>query len=403
MKLYYFVFLFLLFNLSSFSQGSDSLIIDYKNGITKHNVLSAHPFGIFMSRIQGNFKTHASNKTNFKISLESGNVWSAPVKTYIPNNEEDRDLARNYDWDFAHFHFNEESLDAKTFELEIDGVIKGIRTNIELNLAKKHELNIGLRMFMLTKGQIPFSLLTSDNFIEFFHRNIGGGDDPFDRGVFGYGDAKIKYVDRNGNVLELDSGDLFIGGLETNYYYYPEALINKKKNLHFNFGLHLGTNLSKYNSSIDLGLSSNAIKTFKISDNKNFQIGISLGAIKKNMVNFKNDNIDLGTNDFIGYLESALEYNFVSKKGIIHSFGTDFFIQTSLNKKEELEYIIPIRHPDNHKAWGHGVTNLYKNNDYWTFMYSFTKKNTLTLYLQQDFTVNNNPDIQTGIGYSFNL
>ena len=374
-----------------------------KNGISKHSVLSAHPFGVFISRIQGNLKKTAVDNTTIKIGLESGNVWGTPIKTYIPNDEEIRNQVRDIEWHQAQYYFDEESLDAESYDLQIDGVLKGLRTTIELKLAKEHEINFGLRLFMLTKGKFPFSNLTSDEFIEFFHSNIGGGEDPFDRGVFGLNKAYIKYTDRNGNTMEIENGDVFIGGLETSYYYYPEFLINKNKNLHFNFGAHLGTNLSKYNSSIDIGLSSNAIKTFYISNNKNFQIGLSLGAIRKNAINFKDDNIDFGTNNFIGYLENGLEYSYVSKKGNIHSFGTNFYVQTTLNKKDEREYIIPIRHPEAHKAWGHGVTNLYEFNDYWTFLYSFTKKNTLTIYLQQDFTVSNNPDIQTGISYAFKI
>ena len=400
---YFFVFVFFIYSFASFSQETDSLTLAVKNGISKHSVLSAHPFGVFISRIQGNLKKTAVDNTTIKIGLESGNVWGTPIKTYIPNDEEIRNQVRDIEWHQAQYYFDEESLDAESYDLQIDGVLKGLRTTIELKLAKEHEINFGLRLFMLTKGKFPFSNLTSDEFIEFFHSNIGGGEDPFDRGVFGLNKAYIKYTDRNGNTMEIENGDVFIGGLETSYYYYPEFLINKNKNLHFNFGAHLGTNLSKYNSSIDIGLSSNAIKTFSISNNKNFQIGLSLGAIRKNAINFKDDNIDFGTNNFIGYLENGLEYSYVSKKGNIHSFGTNFYVQTTLNKKDEREYIIPIRHPEAHKAWGHGVTNLYEFNDYWTFLYSFTKKNTLTIYLQQDFTVSNNPDIQTGISYAFRI
>lgn len=404
MKLhYFFVCLLFICNYSGFAQESDSLALANKNGITKHSVLSTHPFGIFISRIQGNFKTHASSETNLKISLENGNVWGTPMKVYIPNDEETRNEVRAIFWDQTQYFFDEETLDAKSYESQIDGVIKGLRANVTFNLDKEHEINIGLRMFMLTKGKFPFAVFTNDEFIEYFHKNIGGGDDPFDRSVFGLKEAYIKYTDRNGNTLELENGDFFIGGLETTYYYYPEALINKSKNLHFNFGAHLGTNLSKYNSSIDLGLSSNAVKTFYIKDNKNFQIGIGLGVLRKNAIDFKDDNIDFGTNDFLGHLESTLEYSYVSKKGNIHSFGTDFYVQTTLNKRDERYYMIPVRHPNAHKAWGHGITNLYETNNYWTFMYSITKKNTLTIYLQQDFTVNNNPDLQTGISYSFKL
>lgn len=401
---YYFVFLLFISCFSGFSQEPiDSLIQIKKNGITKHSILSTHPFGVFISRIQGNFKTHTSKKTRLNISLESGNVWGAPVKTYIPDDKDIRNFLKNIIWDQAQYYFDEDTLSTKSYDLQIDGVIKGLRANFEINLSKEHELNIGLRLYMLTKGSLPFTLLSSDNFIEYFHKNISGGYDPFDRNAFELNKAYIKYIDRNGNKMEINSGDFFIGGFETNYYYYPETLINQNKNLHFNFGTHIGTNISKYNYSIDLGLSANTIKTYTFNNRKNFQLGLSLGFTRKNAINFKDDNIDFGTNDFVGYLENALEFNYVSKKSIIHSFGTIFYFQTTLNKKDEFEYIIPIRHPDAYNSWGHGVNNLYKTNNYWSFLYSFTKKNTITIYIQQDLTVNNNPDLQTGIGYSFKL
>ena len=386
-----------------YSQNSDSTIISNKNGISKHSVLSTHPFGIFISRVQGNFKKKVSERTRVSLGLESGNDWGTPIKTYIPNDETIRDIVRDIPWHQAQYLYDEDTLSAKSYELQIDGIIKGLRGNVEIKLGKEHELNLGFRLYMLTKGKFPGSIFTSDEFIEFFHENVGGGDDPFDRAVFGYNKALIKYTDRNGNKLEIENGDLFVGGLETSYYFYPESMINQSKNLHFNFGAHLGTNVSKYNSSIDLGISANTIKTYSFNDKRNFQIGLSLGMLRKSAISFKKDNIEFGTNNFIANLESALEYNFVSKKGTIHSFGANFYVQSSFNKIDERSYMIPIRHPDAHNSWGHGVTNLYEYNDYWSFLYSLTKKNTLTIYLQQDFTVSNNPDIQTGISYSFQL
>jgi len=396
-----FVFLTFFSINNSYSQEQDTAFSSIKNGISKPSILSTHPFGIFFSRIQGNFKSIPTRKHSLNISLESGNVWGTPIKTYIPNDESIRNEARKYEWHQAQYFFDEESLDAKSFELQIDGVIKGLRLNTNFRLGNQHELNLGLRFFMLTKGKAPFTILTSDKFVENFHNKIAGGDDPFDRGVFGHNKAQIKYLDRNGSRIELTNNDFFIGGLETTYYYYPKAL--STDTFYTNFGAHFGTNLSKYNSSIDFGLSSNITKKI-LMPNENFvQIGLGLGALRKGVLNMKQNNVDFGTNNFIGHLESALEYNFISKKRTIHSFGVDFYFQTSLNKKDELEYIIPIRNPDAHKAWGHGVTNLYKNNNYWTFLYSFTKKVTTTFYLQQDFTVNNNPDIQTGVSIAFNL
>ncbi|WP_452228903.1 hypothetical protein [Lacinutrix sp. MEBiC02404] len=400
---YLFIFTLVLFPFITFSQQVDSIPTTIKNGITKPSIVSSHPFGIFFSRLQGNFKTHATKKAVVNISLESANVWGPPVTTYVPNDEATRNEARKYDWDLAQYHFDVEDLDAETFQLQIDGVIKSIKANVAFNLSDNKELVVALRVAMLTNGEYPLSFFTSDKFIEDFHSKIAGGEDPFDRKVFKLNDAGIKYTDRNGNTAELEKNDVFLSGIETYYYYYPEWLINKNKSFFMNLGSHLGTNLSKYNTSIDLGVSVNAVKKIAFKNENYAQIGASLGSLRKNAINLKKDNVQFGTNNYVAFLESALEYNFISKKGSTHSIGLDFYIQTSLNKKKELDYIIPIRHPDAHDAWGTGTTNLYKNNNYWTLLYSFTRKVTTTIYLQQDLTVNNNPDIQTGVSVSFKI
>ena len=374
-----------------------------KNGIYKHSVLSTHPFGVFFSRLNNNFKTHISNETELSISLECGNVWGPFVKTYIPNDDDIRDLVSQREWHQRQYILNEDTISAKTFEIKTDGVIKGLRANINFKVNKTQEVNIGIRTFMLTKGKFPFTVLTSDKFIENFHNEVAGGEDPFDRAVFGLNQAEISYTDRNGKQLALKSGDIMATGVESAYYWYPEFLINEKRTLHINIGGHLGTNLSKYNSSMDIGITSSGVKDFSIIKPNDFSLGFGLGLLRKNIIDFKSDNLVLGTNDFIGNLESVIEYHFVSSGKTTHAFSANFYFQTSLNSKKEYEYIIPIRTADGHKSWGHGTTNLYKNNDYWTFMYTFSRKVATSFYLQQDFTVNNNPDIQTGINMRFRL
>lgn len=357
----------------------------------------------FFSRLQGHFEMNAPVKNYLNISLESGNVWSPEVKVYIPKNEFDRAIIREYNWDQAHRAFDENTIKKDSFNIANDGVIKGFKANLNIRLGSKHELQIGLRTYLLTKGKAPFTILTGDKLIEDFHDNIAGGSDPFDRRIFGLNKANIKYLDRNGNNLNINAGQFFATGLETAYYYYPKFLKNKKQNFSMNLGSHLGVNLSKNNASLDFGLSTNAIKTFTINDKTNFNIGTSLGVLRKNVVDFKSTNLEFGTNNFIAFTETALEYSFRSRKGTIHTFATDFYIQTSLNKKDEFEYIIPIRNENAFNSWGQGATNLYKNNDYWSFIYSFGKKTTTYFYLQQDLTVNNNPDLQTGFGFKFGI
>lgn len=41
---------------SGYSQEADSIAVNPKNGIVKPSILSTHPFGLFISRIQGILK-----------------------------------------------------------------------------------------------------------------------------------------------------------------------------------------------------------------------------------------------------------------------------------------------------------------------------------------------------------
>ncbi len=372
-----------------------------KNGISKPSLLSTNPFGIFISRLNHNLKKKAASNYELDFSIESGNVWGPNVKTYIPNDENIRNELRAIPWFSRQYLFDEDSLNADNYEIETDGVIKGFRGNLTIPLKHNQELTIGFRAFLLTSGFFPFSSFTNDKFIEFFHDNIAGGSDPFDREVFGYNKARIKYIDRNGNRLDLKSGDFAFGGIETHYYYYPKFLNSKQ--IYLNFGAHLGTNLSRYNTSLDLGFSFAAVKQLDFNTRNFMLFGFGINGIRKNIVDLKPDNIDFGTNNFIGSLESDIEYNFVSKGNTTHSFTISFYLQTSLNKKDEANYAIHVRDEDAFNSWQHGTRHLYKNNDYWTLVYSFTRKVQTSFYIQQDFTVNNNPDLQTGIAIKFKL
>jgi len=396
-----FVF-FLSFSLIAFAQSDqDSIPAFTKNGISKPSIVSANPFGIFISRLNHNFKLKASTRKELNISLESGNVWGPNVKTYIPNDEALRNEMRGIAWFSRQSYVNEEMIDAQQFEIETDGVIKGLRGDFTIPTGKNQELVVGFRAFILTNGKFPLSVLTTDRFIEFFHDNVAGGDDPFDRRVFGLDKAKFLYRDRNGRELNLGNGDFLTAGIETHYYYYPTFLNDKK--IYFNLGAHLGTNLSEYNMSMDVGLSAAGVKQFDLNDRNFILFGLGTNVLRKNAVDFQSDNLDFGTNDFIGSLEANTEYSFISKGKTYHSFGISFYLQTSLHKKDEDKYNIYVRDDDAFNSWGHGTRHLYKNNNYWTFAYTFTRKISTTFYIQQDFTLNNNPDLQTGVSVKFGI
>ncbi|MBP0903237.1 hypothetical protein ACFSKN_14800 [Mariniflexile gromovii] len=379
------------------AQKQDSL--SFKNGIEKPSILSTHHFGIFSSRINTNFKLTPNKNTSLTFTSASGNNFHPFVETYIPKDPEVRAEQSKLVWYHRNFHFeNQETTPADYMNIVIDAVIKEFRFGINIPLNKKNELDITLRSYLITKGKYPFSLFTGDESIEWFHTNVAGGEDPYGRRYYGLNQVNFKYQDRNGNTLELNNNDFFVGGIEVNHYYYPSLSINKTKNIYINFGSHLGINTSKFNSSIDFGLSANAIKKIQIKNNYEFNAGLGLNVLRKNMINFK-DVVDLGNNPYLGTFEADLEIAKFTKQKNYNAFSVNYQIQSSYNKREEADYYRMIgKWKEINGGWQHGFETLYKSLSLWTFMYTYGRPNlTLSLYFNEDFRVNNAPDFQTGI------
>jgi hypothetical protein len=371
-----------------------------KNGIDKPSILSLHHFGIFSSRINQNFKIKSSANSTFTFSYASGNSFHPFVEAYLPKDPAIREEQRKLIWYHRNFQFiNQETTPADYMNIVIDAVIKEFRQDIIIPLSNQQELGITLRSYLITKGKYPFSFFTSDESIEWFHSNIAGGEDPYGRRYYGLNRVDFKYTDRNGKVLELNNNDFFISGIELNHFYYPSFLINKKKNLFFNFGTHLGINTSKYNPSLDFGVSANAIKKLVLKNNNEFHFAVGANVLHKNFINF-DGVIDLGNNPYLAAFEGDIEFTKYTKKKNYNSFGINYQIQTRYNKLKEADYYKLIgKWKEIHGGWQHGISTLYNNLSYWAFIYTYRNpKFKIILYFKEDLEVNNAPDLQTGFG-----
>ncbi len=364
-----------------------------KNGISRPNTLATHPFGILFYILPQNFKEAPDSSTTIGLQINSGNVWGQPVTTFLPSDENIQQQLENIPFFGRIFQFDEANLPSDSYSFQYDGVIKDIRLVLGFPVNKQSELTVTARSFTLTDGTFPFSFVTNDRFIEFFHGNIAGGDDPFGRERLGLDQAGIRYTDRNGRVFDIVENEIVFSGIEGAYYLYSKP---SKDNLFFNLGFHVGINLSRYNSSIDLGLSFNGLKKYTLTSNSDFQIGTGIGILRKDLVNFNTNQTDLGTSTYFGNLEGHLEYSKKSGRGVFHSFGINYRIQTPYNNKAEENYYVPFS-PTRIARWHEASTHLYKFPSYWSFIYTITKKIEFSIYLQQDLVVNNAPDIQTGI------
>lgn len=393
--------LFFCLNISVLNaQQKDSLEI--KNGIDRPSLLATHHFGIFSSRINQNFKIKPPKNSTLTFDYASGNVFHPFVESYFPKDPNIRKQLSETIWYSRNFNFiDQETTPADYINIVIDAIIKEFRLGINIPISKKHELGITLRSHLISKGKYPFSFFTSDETVEWFHSNIAGGEDPYGRRYYGLNQVNFKYTDRNGNTLELNNNDFLINGIEFNHFYYPSLSINNSKNIFLNFGTHLGLNTSRFNPSIDIGISSNAIKQIDLKKEYQLNIGAGINILRKNIINFK-ETIDLGSNPFLATVESSIEIVKYTKKKNYHAVSANYQIQSRYNKLKEADYFKLLgKWQEINGGWQHGVTTLYKALSNWSFVYTYGRPDfKLSLYFKEDFLVNNAPDLQTGVNLS---
>ncbi|WNH09184.1 hypothetical protein [Thalassobellus suaedae] len=374
-------------------------LLSFKNGIDNPTLLTTHHFGIFSARINTNFKFAPPKTITFSLSSVSGNNFQPYVEAYLPQEPAVRQEQSKLSWYKRDFKFlNQETTPVDYMNIIIDAVIKEFRLTTIIPLSKKHELDISIRSYLITKGKQPFSFFTGDETIEWFHSNINGGEDPFGRRYYGLNQVNFNYTDRNNNTLELTNNDFFIGGIEFNHFYYPRFSINKTKHIFMNFGSHLGINTSKFNPSIDIGISANAIKMFQLKDKQELNLGIGINLLRKNVINF-DTVIDLGNNAYLATAESNIEYTRYTKKNNYHALGINYQIQSRYNKLKEADYYRLVGDWSAiNGGWHLGFDSLYRNLSIWTLIYTYGHPNyKVSVYFKEDFIVHNAPDFQTGI------
>lgn len=372
--------------------------IAQKNGIDKISFLATHHFGMFSARINQNFREKPVIKNRFEFSIASGNTFHPYLETYLPEDPAIREQFSNTIWHDRRFDY--ENNPADYYNIVVDAVFKEFRLAYTFKLSEKSDLQITSRSFITTEGNYPLSFFTSDETIEWFHSNIAGGHDAFGRRYYGLNQVNVRYLDRNGRLLELNKNQFVFAGLDMNYHYYLDSKKLNEKNIFINLGGHLGINTSKYNASTDVGASINSHKLWKSKNGQEFRFGLGAAVLRKNLIDFNENNIQLGTNDYLGSFETMFEWTKYTRKKNYHSFGVNYQLQTAYNKTSEADYYFLLgKWQEINAGWHNGAATLSLAMTSWNFSYTYGHRNfALSLYLKEDLDVNNAPDLQTGIG-----
>jgi hypothetical protein len=400
-----FFFLSMFFSFASAQSPAEDFMdkeIEKSSDIIKPNLLSTHPIGMYISRINHNFNIRSPEKYSFSFEISSGNVMLPYVKSYELTNPIDKKIAEDTPWYNREYLFNLNELPAKTKEFSVDGVIRSYRFVFALPLTINHELNFGIRTNSIDKGKYPSSVFTSDESIEWFHSKIAGGEDPFSRKYYGLNKAGIYYKDENNNSITMKGGDFIIQGIEVNYFYYPKLEMNKKHKTYLNFGTHLGVNTTKYNPVADIGISSSLIKKIVVKDKNILTIGLSAGSLRQRFIQF-GDRVNISNQTFLYSFESLIDYKIKLKNNNYISYGINYSFQSSYNKKNDSDHIVLTGERIN-THWQQTMSHLYENLEGWNFILTYSAKQfSYFVYLREDFKLDNAPDLQTGFGVKMSL
>ena len=373
-------------------------------GINLPNVLSTHPLGEFMSRVAPNFKTAVDANMSLYLGEYNGNVFSPLTTAYFPVNAADRNFMAARTWNnrvywFATYHYPSTSA-----SFVAEGVLRAYQMKLNIPLGKNQEISFSPRMFSLDKGYAPYSIITNDESIEWFHSNIAGGNDPFGRRFYGFHHAIIHYVDETGHSLNVNPNQLVFGGFESDYMVYPKWKKLNKRRYFINLMGHFGLNTTAYNPTIDLGGSFSLVKRIPLKNGKEISLGINAGALRNGLIQYAiGDRVSFATSNWIYNLSGQFEYKKPLRKNRTISFGLNYFFQSWYDNRTPYNYVVfmGIRHTT---FWPYSMLTLYKHLEGETFVVGYTVgKMYYFTYIREDLLVDNSPDIQTGFGFKINF
>jgi hypothetical protein len=375
-----------------FAGSSDSS--DFFSGSVKPTMLTTHPLGLLFTRIDHPFQNKPPRSLLFQLDIGTGNVWLPPTTSYFPKDPATLTQLLKVPWHKRDSVYNLLPRNHDSSLFEADGIIRSIFLKILFPLSKRLSASVQIRSFLITNGKPPFALLTSDAFIEEFHRSVAGGNNPFARNQYGYNKAAIYYQDKNGNYIKFHNNQFVLSGIQSDLFYYPELRWLKKHHASITTGLHTGVNTTTRMPLLDLGLSATFQKQSN-PDKKNVCIFSLAGSFITRGVIHRKQELAFSNRKTIPSFETQLEWRRKNNSNKQNSLSLNFYFQSALNKPQDFDKL--VLHGTRYTThWHMGVTHMYRSTQNWTLTYAWFRKYVLLIYIKEDFKVDNAPDLQTG-------
>jgi hypothetical protein len=369
--------------------------------IWKPYLLSNHPLGIFTSRINHNFNAFAIAKFEVSFTVSRGNVWLPEVISNHLVNQDDKDFYSQIIWHERESIFKSNPVDNKEEILMADGIFSSYYLQLKGPISKKADFNLAIKGNQISEGKVPYSLLTSDQALEWFHSNIAGGEDPFGRKSHNYNQNKFFYQDKNGGVIDIKDDRLLLTEVSFDTYYYPTFSFLEKHNVKMNAGLHTAGSIINRKVNFDIGLASTVSKRIYSKKKLSIYTGISGSALIPNII--KSSIVSINQNKALLSLES--QWNFIRKvkKTRDFIFGINYHLQSALQPSSELDNIVFTGSRDV-SHWHYAGKSLHVGLQGWSFIFSLRNNAfTYSTFFREDFFVDNAPDFQVGWGIAYKL
>ncbi|GLB53467.1 hypothetical protein NBRC110019_25080 [Neptunitalea chrysea] len=410
-----------------FSQNSSTDTISgiFKEPLLFTEVNPLHSFGIFTLDAPLYVGTFKEKGGRFSAGYSMGNTWHPQATVYYPKGltPNQRTEVNNLFYTKRPAYFEEHSIETETKTLSTDGILQNLNLSYLLQLERKGAFLFTLNTHLLSGGDFPLFYLAGDHFIEQFH-DVLGQVDNFGRRLYPSNKAHIEFIDENKNTIRINKGDAFLGTLDTHYWL---PIWRKSTPLAFytlQGGAHLGIPLNSYYPKVSGGVSAALFTRQQIGGKTTLDIALDGLVTHHSLISLK-ETANIIDRDVRNSFKFYFGFNFYNPKkdktffaGMLTNYQ-DAYLKGSIFSTSQDEYqdlgVSYLRAGD---VWeGEEITSSYFPLTKLTpaSMYFFsiktyillgtrTKNGDFTFTLGEDIlSVNNAPDIQYGVSYTFKM
>lgn len=375
----------------------DRMAIRYQSFQITQLPYVAHPLQGFNGRVNSFLPLSSTKKVAFNFSLSNSNIWAPPAWALIPKNKAGADYLAQFPWHKRDSVYQAMPQQHDSIFFSADGIARNFQLSSNIKLAPKLMLHTTFRAMQLI-GNPAVNPLVSDNNIENFHSNVLHQNDPFGRYQYPLNQAHLLFSDESGRVLEVKQGQFVFQGIDNVLKY---NCLDKERLFNISGLIHTTINTSRFNRGLSIGSSILGYKKILLSKKKIIGLGLATGILKNNLVSSK-QNVNIQTAPFLYTLQGQLD--FVAQLANTHSIKiTVAFDYRSANRNpKEYEYVVLSKAFQTSSFWHRGLSHQYENTQRWTLAITYGGRNkALTLYVMEDLKVDNLPDLQTGMIFTF--